>query len=133
MDLNQTALEAKRLGVFSCKDCLNLGDAAQKMASEDISALVITDSDGYLQGILSRTDLLRAVVTREDWRSLPIEQFMSEDVVSVSPAATLREVAEILLDHHIHRVVVARHEQGRLRPISVISAADIVYHMAKMI
>jgi CBS domain-containing protein len=131
MNLNQTALEAKRLGVFTCERCQDLGDAARTMADEDISALVITDEEGFLRGILSRTDLLRAAVTREDWRTQPIAQFMSQEVVTVPPTATLRDVAEILLDHRIHRVVVTRQEKGRLRPVSVISAADIVYHMAK--
>lgn len=131
MNLNRTALEAKRLGVFTCEQCHNLGEAARTMADEDISALVITDREGYLRGILSRTDLLRAAVASEDWQAQPVDQFMSQDVVTVPPTTTLRDVAEILLDHRIHRVVVARQEQGRLRPVSVISAADIVYHMAK--
>jgi hypothetical protein len=35
------------------------------------------------------------------------------------------------LDQQIHRVVAVREEGGKKRPISVVSAADIVYHMVK--
>jgi CBS domain-containing protein len=132
MMLNQTALEAKRYGVFICEHCMRLSDAVKQMVSEDISALVITDEDGYLAGILSRTDLIRAAIERgDDWWEQPVGAFMNKDVITVPPAATLRDVGVILLDNRIHRVVVAYEEGGRKRPLSVISATDIVYHLAK--
>lgn len=131
MSLDQTALQAKRFGVYTCETCSTLGDAAQRMVEEDISALVITDQAGCLSGILSRTDLLRAAIASPMWPDLPIENYMSREVVTVPPTATLRDVAEILVDHRIHRVVVVRDDEGQLRPLSVISAADIVYHLSK--
>jgi hypothetical protein len=36
-----------------------------------------------------------------------------------------------LLDHRIHRVVMVREEAGKKQPLSIISAADLVYHLAK--
>jgi len=51
---DQTVLEAKRIGVFSCKIGTTLGDAARYMVSEDVSALVVTDEEGCLAGIISR-------------------------------------------------------------------------------
>jgi len=132
MMLNQTALEAKRYGVFTCENCMTLGDAVKQMVSEDVSALVITDQDGFLSGILSRTDLIRAALEREDdWWSQPVGTFMNSEVITVPPNATLRDVGSILLDRRIHRVVVAYEEDGKKRPLSVISATDIVYHLAK--
>lgn len=130
--LNQTALEAKRYGVFVCEHCMSLSDAVKQMVSEDISALVITDADGCLTGILSRTDLIRAAIEREeDWWEQPVGAYMNKDVITVPPDATLRDVGVILLDNRIHRVVVAYEEDGKKRPLSVISATDIVYHLAK--
>lgn len=131
MSLNQTALEAKRYGVFSCDSCSTLADAVRQMVNEDVSALVITDETGSLSGIISRTDVMRAAMATAAWQELPIQDYMSSDVVTVSTEATLRDVAEILLDHRIHRVVVVRDDNGRTRPLSVISAADIIYHMSK--
>jgi len=132
MMLNQTALEAKRYGVFTCENCMTLGDAVKQMVSEDVSALVITDRNGFLSGILSRTDLIRAAIEREaDWWSQPVGAFMHSEVITVPPDATLRDVGTILLDNRIHRVVVADEEDGKKRPLSVISATDIVYHLAR--
>jgi CBS domain-containing protein len=129
MSLSRTAVEAKRYGVFTCENCTTLGDAARRMVEEDISSLVIIDANGGLAGILSRIDIIRAAIHSASWSELPIEDYANPHVVTVTAEATLRDVAAILLDHHIHRVVVVREENGLMRPISVISAADIVYHL----
>ena len=131
MSLDQTALEAKRYGVFASECCVTLAEATQRMVEEDVSALVITDREGYLTGILSRIDVIRAALKHADWAARPVEEFMNPDVVTVPIQARLRDVAEILLDHRIHRVVVVREEDGKKQPLSIISAADIVYHLKK--
>ena len=131
MSLDQTALEAKRYGVLASDCCVTLAEVTQRMVEEDVSALVVTDKEGYLAGILSRIDVIRASIQHQDWANRPVEEFMNAEVVTVPIQATLRDVAEILLDHRIHRVVVVREEKGKKQPLSVISAADIVYHLAK--
>ena len=127
----QTVLQAKRLGVFHCQEATLLAEAARQMVSEDISALVIVDQAGGLQGIITRFDLLRALIERDDWRGLPVSMYMARQVVTVSQQTTLREVAQLLLNKHIHRVVVTRLEEEKQVPLAVVSAADLVYHMAR--
>ena len=126
-----TVLQAKRYGVFSCHTRTTLLDAAQRMSDEDISALVVTDSDGYLVGIITRTDLVRAHQARADWASQTVEAYTSRPVVTVTPQHKLTQVAELLIEKQIHRVVVVQEENGRQRPVGVVSSADLVYHMAK--
>lgn len=129
MPTDLTVLQAKRFGVFSCSKENTLLEAAQRMVEEDISALVVVDEDGFLTGIITRTDLMRALVSLEDWEKQKVSSLMNPEVVTVTPQTNLLRVAEILLDQQIHRVVVVRDEDGKKRPMSVVSAADIVYHM----
>jgi CBS domain-containing protein len=131
MSIDQTVLEAKRYGVLSCEQNKTLLEAAQIMAREDVSALVIEDAQGYLAGLLSRTDLIKALGNDADWRVQLVSDYMARDVVCVHASSTLMEVARLLLTRQIHRVVVVREEHGKHRPIAVVSTADIVYHMAK--
>jgi CBS domain-containing protein len=126
----RTVLQAKRLGIVSCAGSDRLEKIAARMADDDISALVVTDAGGYLQGLISRSDLLRAYVESEDWRAAPVEQFMTRHVVTVAPDTLLSEAASMLLGRHIHRVVVVRQEQDGLRPIAVLSDSDLVCEMA---
>jgi signal-transduction protein with cAMP-binding, CBS, and nucleotidyltransferase domain len=126
-----TVMQAKRLGVLTCQRDTRLLDAARQMADEDISALVVVDSGGYLAGIITRTDLLRAHAAHADWTKYKVGDYMNPNVVAVSPAATLTEVRQLLLSNQIHRVVVVRHEEGKQRPVAVVSAADLIYHMVR--
>jgi len=130
MSMDQTVLEAKRIGVFNCSIHCTLSEAAARMLDEDISALVAVDEDGCLAGIITRVDLLRAWQESSNWRSETVHQFMNPNVVSVTEEVCLDEVARLLLEKHIHRVVVVRMtEDGMTRPIAVVSAADLIYHM----
>lgn len=131
MRQGRTVGEAKRVGVHCCSRETSLRDAAQLILEKDISALVVLDETKSLAGVLSRTDLLRAYVETEGWALQPVSAYMSTEVVTVSPQTPLAEVADLLLTHHIHRVVVVRHENGRLRPVAVVSDGDFVYHMIK--
>ncbi len=126
-----TIMQAKRYGVYTCNNRASLITTARQMAEEDISALVVVDEDGYLMGIITRTDLMRALCDGETWTEKPVEDYMSRQVITVSPNDHLHLVAQLLLDKGIHRVVAVQEENGKQKPIAVISAADIVYHMSK--
>ncbi len=126
-----TVIQAKRFGIVSCSCGTPLLVAARLMSEEDISALVVLDDDQQLAGIISRMDLLRAKTECADWRNEPVESWMSRQVITVSPRDHLSHVADLLLHKGIHRVVAVQEDRGKKHPIAVISAADLVYHMAK--
>lgn len=128
---NTTVMQAKRLGVLTCAPDDTLAAAAQRMTGEDVSALVVVDEEGALAGIISRTDLLRAWEKGGPWAERRVADYMSRNVVTVELDTTLSEVTDLLLEERIHRVVVVRWEGEKARPVGVVSAADLVYHMLK--
>lgn len=128
---DRTVLQAKRLGIVSCQRQDALGGIAQRMADDDISALVVVNPADDLAGIISRSDLLRAYMEDpEGWRALPVEDFMTRDVVTVAPTDRLLDAAKLMLGNHIHRVVVVRESDAGMIPIAVISDSDLVCDMA---
>lgn len=131
MRMGRTVLEAKRYGIYSCGRQTLLEEVAREILERDVSALVVVEDDGSLAGVISRTDLLRACTEREDWASLPVFAYMSKEVVTVHPQTLLRDVADLLLQNHIHRVIVVRQEGDKLRPVAVVSDGDFIYHMMK--
>jgi CBS domain-containing protein len=131
MKQGRTVLEAKRYGVYSCYRNTPMLEASRKMVTEDISSLVVLDDEGFLAGIITRTDLVRAYLESDEWEKKTVGKYMSPDVVTVSPKASLLEVAQLLQEKHIHRVVVVREEDGRKRAVAVVSDSDLVYHMIK--
>ena len=128
---NLTVLQAKRYGIYSCSSDSTLVYAAQLMVQEDISGLVVVDQDGFLAGIVTRTDLLRAFQSTPSWRNLKVNDLMNTEVVTVTPHDNLEHVASLLTAHQIHRVVIVEVDDGKKRPIGVISDADVVFHMTR--
>ena len=131
MKQGQTVLEAKRFGCHSCTPDTPLVEAVTQMVDHDISCLVVTDADGYLAGIITRNDALRGYLASDEWQALPVGDYMTRDVITAAPEDLLSTVANLLLDHHIHRVVVVRDEHGKQKPLAVVSATDLIYHMMK--
>ncbi len=131
MKQSRTVLEAKRFGCYTCYPDTPLADAVHRMVDEDISCVVVVDHDGYLVGIITRNDVLRGYLENDDWRNAPVARYMTQNVITALPEDQLHDVANLLQEHHIHRVVVVREEQGKQKPLAVVSEADLVYHLMK--
>lgn len=117
-------IRAKRYGVYGCPPETTLLRAAQQMAEESISCLIVTDRAGMMQGIVTRTDLLRAHMEAADWSTTPVASYMSRRVFSITPEAPLEEAIDIVLHQRIDRVVVVDGETQR--PLAVVSTWDMV-------
>ena len=124
-------LQAKRFGIYSCRLDDTLKHAADTMTGRNISCLVVVDEHAALKGIITRIDLVRAAYWETDWEDGRVQNYMNPNVVTVHLDDTLGRVMELLIDRHTHRVVAVREENGRLIPMGVLSAADVVYHMAQ--
>ena len=131
MKHGRTVLEAKRFGCHSCTSDTPLLNAVTKMVEHDISCLVVTGPEGCLTGIITRSDVLRGYMASDEWQRLPVGDYMTREVVTVTPQDLLSTVANLLLDHHIHRVVVVRDENGKPKPLAVVSDTDLIYHMVR--
>lgn len=78
----------------------SLAEAAALMTSRRIDHLPIT-SDQLLVGLVTRGDLVdRMLRFPEGWRALPVDRVMTSAVVTIGPAQSLREAAQVLIDSH---------------------------------
>ena len=126
-----SVMQAKRFGVWTTASTATLLEVAREMVDRNISGLVVVDAEGCLEGLITRTDLVRAAHDRRDWMNLTANDYMVRNVVTVRLDNTLQDVMNLLIEHHVHRVVAVEPENDKLRPIAVLSAADVVYHMAQ--
>lgn len=131
MRKGRTVLQAKRYGTSTCTPDAPLSVVARRVVDDDISSLVVVDDQGYLVGIITRTDLLKAMLDDDEWGTHIVQNHMSEHVVTVAPTTLIVDVASLLLEHHIHRAVVVEEQGGKARPLAVVSASDLVYHMVR--
>lgn len=121
-------------GVITCDEKTPLHDVARRMTDNDISALVVVDQQGALVGIISRTDLVKARVYEQywrAWRNLTAGHIMTRDVVTVHASESIEAAGRLLMERHIHRLVVVEEREGRLYPVGVLSISDIVRNLAQ--
>lgn len=85
-------------------------EVARRLDERGVSAALVVAPGGRPCGVVSTTDLLRALpALAEEGAPAPartVRELMSSPVVSVGPDATLREAAALMLRHRIHRVVI---------------------------
>lgn len=121
-------------------------EAAKLMVEHRVSALPVVRSDNRVVGIVSEGDLIRREEIGTGARRTPwlralihgnareyakakgprVRNVMSRPVVSVSPTASLDEVASLLETHRIKRLPVLK--GGRLA--GIVSRADLVRQLA---
>ena len=112
-------------------ETMTLPETRRLMRELRIRRLPVVDADGQLVGIVTEGDINRVsdshVTDVRDFNlyhriaDLPIHDVMTHDVVTVSPDASIGEVAQQLLDHRIGGVPVI--EQGRI--VGVITESDL--------
>ena len=92
-------------------------DAINTMVRNKLTGLpVVRASDGMLMGVVSRRDIFRKF--DEDQLSL----IMKKGCITVSPDATVEEVARIFSEMRIHRLPVV--EEGKL--VGIVTPTDLL-------
>jgi len=115
----------------SCRPEASLEEIAEGLARHHISAMPVVDERGCAVGVVSRRDLLRvgALEPADNahvrvWKLPDLTAFevMTDRVLAVPASTSVREAAAVLLDHHVHRVLVEKDRQL----VGVLSTQDVM-------
>lgn len=147
-----TARDVMQTGVVALGASDPLHVAQRLFYEEGIHGAPVLDEVGKVVGVLSSTDLLRAVLERKDvegpgprpspadldevagaWSLAPedfqervqealVSEFMTESPVEVPPDTPVPELARLMRENAIHRVLVV--EAGRL--CGIVSTFDLI-------
>ena len=120
-------------GVVSVSPELSLADLEEFLTTEDIGGAPVLGVSGQVVGIVSKTDIVRAL-SDENGRNLSdfaeadltVEDVMTHDVLTVKPNEDVREVARQMIDGHIHRLLVCDGEEV----VGIITTFDLLRALA---
>jgi IMP dehydrogenase len=101
------------------------GDAEQLLKAYRISGLPVV-ADGVVVGVLSQTDLLTAhssELIAGNWPRLKVRHLMTTPALTIRATASIESAARLMLEHHIHRLVVIDEDET---PIGVITPLDLL-------
>lgn len=127
-----------------------LRSAAHLLSQTHITGAPVVNEEGVCIGVISTTDFVRRVEEEphdpflepengcvcSDWqvtdRSQSLEDtvynYMTPDPVMASPHTPLGELAAMMVEAHIHRVVIV---DGHRRPQGIVSSTDILAALAR--
>jgi CBS domain-containing protein len=129
---------------------MSLQTAARMLGRDHISGAPVVDEDGRCIGVLSATDFVRwaehggkvtfipssvEAIFSSEWEVVNVEylprdevqSYMSTDPVTATPTTRLTDLARMMLDAHIHRIIVVDADR---RPIGVVSSTDVLAAVA---
>ncbi|NLC71075.1 MAG: CBS domain-containing protein [Desulfuromonadaceae bacterium] len=123
-------------------------DLARLLVEKKVSAVPVVEADGRLVGIISEGDLLQrdkplhipTVISIFDWvlyletskkfemevkkiTARKVSELCTRNVVTCSPETPLTEVAQLMVNRHVHLIPVV--DEGK-RVVGVVTRLDVV-------
>lgn len=98
-------------------------EAISLMAEKGIGALVVTDQNNHVVGILSERDYTRKVILMERTsKSTTVSEIMTAKVLTVTKNTSVKECLNLITDHHLRHLPVLEGEQL----VGLVSIGDLV-------
>lgn len=106
-------------------------DAAKIMKRHDVGALPVIDSKKKIVGIVTESDIFKAVVAKNMLPSeVKIKEIMTKKVITGPPDMKAHELNGLLYANNIRRILIV--DEGKL--VGIVSASDLIrqaYHWKK--
>ncbi|HLN08581.1 MAG TPA: CBS domain-containing protein [Xanthobacteraceae bacterium] len=116
-------LSGKSHDVITIEPTARIETAVGILAEHRIGAVIVTDQDRHILGILSERDVVRALAERGPaMLTEPVAQVMTRKVVTCSESETVSGIMERMTGGKFRHVPVV--DRGRL--VGVVSIGDVV-------
>ena len=127
--LRETVADVMSDAILVCRDKTPLISAARTMTQAGWRSVLVVDSKGKPEGVVSGKDLLPFVENGVD-EKLTVRDIM-HPALTIDIHARLREAADLMIQQHYHRLVVIDKDDPHAFPLGIISSFDIVAEMAR--
>jgi CBS domain-containing protein len=116
-------LSRKGSAVVTIAPAASLAEAAKLLSTHRIGAVIVTDADARVIGVLSERDIVRALADRGAAAlELRVEQAMTRRVVTAGEADTVGEIMERMTAGKFRHIPVVEND----RLAGVVSIGDVV-------
>jgi CBS domain-containing protein len=107
---------------------ISLREASKVMCERHIGSLIVVE-DEEIRGILTQTDILRAVAEEKDLDTTIVEDVMNKRVFTIDYEKTIEDAVNLMIEKRIKRLPVTK--DGKLA--GIITASDIITVEPKLI
>ena len=113
--------EVKSVPIVVAESC-SVYDAAVTMFIEDVGTLFVVREGGFLEGVLSRKDLLKIAMAGHEINKLPVSVVMTRmpNIISVDVEESVWSAAKKLIAHEVDALPVVRSANGDGENLEVV-------------
>jgi CBS domain-containing protein len=116
-------LKGKGSQVYTLRPTETVAAAAALLHSRRVGAMIVTDADASVVGILSERDVVSVIATQgEAGLAQSVSTVMTRDLVVATPDETVDSLMERMTDRRIRHLPVMR--DGQL--LGIVSIGDLV-------
>jgi len=109
--------------VATVRPTMTINDALDKLAEHNIGALIVTDADGEIVGIISERDIVRALPQRgPEVLNAEVSEIMTSPLVTATPHTDVVDAMRSMTDKRVRHLPVL--DDGEL--VGIVSIGDIV-------
>jgi CBS-domain-containing membrane protein len=149
--LGLTAADLMTAPVMTIPEQTSLREAARLLHGSHISGAPVVDAEGRCVGVLSSSDFVtwaetggepgkerRATTFIAPWGELisieesadhEIRRYMTAQPVTAAPTDPVGDLAQTMVDFHIHRVIVVGEDN---RPRGIVASTDVLAAVGRM-
>jgi CBS domain-containing protein len=125
----RTVQEVMSQAIVVCRPNTPLPAIARNMSERHSRSVVVVENNGSPKGIITGRDLLKYA-----GKHMPIDVVAADimrEPITIAPNASLRDAADNMITHHIHRLLVTDPVEPNAIPLGLISTSDIIYEMGQ--
>ncbi len=104
--------------ILTVREDMVVNDLAAFLTDNEITGAPVEDAEGKLVGVVSVVD----IAAEGSGENLLVGDIMTPEVRSVTEDAPVPEVATVMLENHMHRVLVTRDNL----PVGIVSTTDLL-------
>ena len=107
------------------EEMASVQEAAKKMKDKDVSSLLVVDTNGKPQGLVTERDLARKVCINDVHTStVTNKEIMSSPLITINATSSPSIAADMMLQNNVRHLLVVDEKDNASKPVSIITPRD---------
>jgi CBS domain-containing protein len=120
-----TISDIMRKKLETIEEMASVQEAAKKMKDKDVSSLLVVDTNGKPQGLVTERDLARKVCINDVHTStVTNKEIMSSPLITINSASSPSIAADMMLQNNVRHLLVVDEKDNANKPVSIITPRD---------
>ena len=120
-----TISDIMRKKLETIEEMASVQEAAKKMKDKDVSSLLVVDTNGKPQGLVTERDLARKVCINDVHTStVTNKEIMSSPLITINATSSPSIAADMMLQNNVRHLLVVDEKDNANKPVSIITPRD---------